>query len=69
MDQDDLKKYKAMKAIINSGKFEVKGDAVIAVASLFHWFNSLENKIKLAMEKPLDTAVITVPEESENVDK
>lgn len=67
MDKEDLLKYKQLKAIINSGKFDIKGDAVIMVASLFSWFNSLENKIKLAMEKPLENAVITPG--TEDVDK
>lgn len=68
MDKEDLKKYKAMKAVLHSGKFEVKGDAVIAVASLFDWFNKLENKIAVACEKPLENAVITTPENND-VDK
>lgn len=68
MDREDLKKYKAMKAILHNGKFEVKGDAVLLVASLFDWFNKLENKIAAACESPLETAVISQPE-TENVDK
>lgn len=68
MDKEDLKKYKAMKAILHNGKFEIKGDAILLVASLFDWYNKLENKIAVACEKPLESAVIISPE-TENVDK
>ena len=64
MDKEDLLKYRQLKSIISNGKFDIKGDAVIMVASLFAWFNNLEDKIKLAIEKPLENAVITMPEES-----
>lgn len=70
MNQEDLKKYKAMRAVINSGKFEIKGDAIITVASLFDWFNKLENHIAAEMSKPaLSGEIIENLEEPKDGDK
>lgn len=53
--EDDLKKLKAFKAIIDSGGFEMKGNAVLMAASLFIWFNGLEKKIMDYLNpKPLE---------------
>lgn len=43
--KDDEAKYKAFKKVLAKGKFEVQGEAVILMASLFNWFNSLDAKI------------------------
>lgn len=50
--KDDELKYKAFKVVLHKANFEVKGEAAIAVASLFQWFNSLEEKIKKAVAEP-----------------
>ena len=36
------KKYLALKSIIKSGKFEIKGDAIELVASLLKWYDEIE---------------------------
>lgn len=43
--QEDLAKYKAFKTVLEQGNFDIKGNATIAVASLFVWYNSLEKRI------------------------
>ena len=45
MDEQDLKMYKAFKSVVKQGDFNIKGDAVNAVSSLFQWFDLLEGKI------------------------
>jgi len=43
--KEDLLRYQGMKKIIAEGEFSIKGEAVIATASFFLWFNELEKKI------------------------
>jgi hypothetical protein len=52
MTKEDLIKYQAFKKVLNEGDFTVKGQAILAVASLFHWYNNLETEIKKAIEPP-----------------
>lgn len=49
--KNDLANYKALKAVIRQGDFEVKGDAITMVASLLHWYDTLEGKIEDAVNK------------------
>ena len=58
MTKEDLANYRAMRAIINNGKFDVKGDAILRMASLFHWFNQLEQKIEEAAAEPVLQGVV-----------
>ena len=43
--QHNLKNYKAFRQIVKQCKLEVKGEAIIMVAALFQWFDSLESKM------------------------
>jgi len=43
--KEDLAKYKAFKSVILKSKLDIQCEAVIAAASLFQWFFSLEKKI------------------------
>lgn len=45
LHKDDLKFFKAFKQVIENGKFEAKGDAVITIASLFRWYESLGTRM------------------------
>ena len=66
MNRDDLMKYKAMKAIINNGKYEIKGDAILTVASLLDWYSKLEKKIEEAIAEPaLQVSTIETLEDKE----
>jgi len=49
--KDDLAKYRALKKVIQQGDYEIKGDAILAVASLLNWFNDLEKKIEEQIRK------------------
>ena len=51
-DKTDLAKHKAFKTIVMQSKIEMKGDAAIMVASLFQWFNGLEDKIEKSINPP-----------------
>jgi len=52
-NRDDLAKYKAFKKVISMSKLELRGDAAISVASLFVWFNDLEQKIDDAIKQEM----------------
>ena len=45
MNKQDLDNYKMLRAVIKSGKFDLKGEAILKVASLFAWFDSLETRL------------------------
>lgn len=53
MTEKDLAHYRAFKKVINKGDFNIKGDATIAVALLFKWFDELENKIECLVSQPV----------------
>ena len=59
--KDDLAKYRALKKVIQQGDYEIKGDAILAVASLLNWFNDLEKKIEEQIRKD-SMPKITLPE-------
>ncbi len=44
MKKEDLQKYKMLKSVIAQGEYKIKGEALIAVANLFAWFNSIEGE-------------------------
>ena len=48
--QNDLKIYAAFKRVIESGNFEIKGNAIVSVAFLLNWFNDLPVKIQAAVK-------------------
>ena len=43
---DDVKKAQALKRVLKQGDFNIKGDAINWVASLFNWFEGLDMKIE-----------------------
>lgn len=47
----DLKNYKALKSVLKQASFNVKGEAVPMMASLFAWYDSLEEKFKEPLPK------------------
>lgn len=51
--EDDLIKHKKLGLVLAKGKFEVEGGAVIACASLFHWYESLKVKMEDAMKQEI----------------
>ena len=64
ISQEDLQKYKSLKGVIIQGDYKVKGDAILAMASLFEWYESLGEKLnsiyqKQESEKMLSGAKIT----------
>ena len=38
----NLKNYKVLKMLISNAKLELKGDAIVAMASSISWFDKLE---------------------------
>lgn len=49
MNNDDLRHYKVMKAVLNKVDFNVKGEALLLTAASFKWFMDLEPKIVKAI--------------------
>ena len=45
-NQDSYNKYRALKKVLEHAKHELKGDAIKSVASLFLWFDNLEEIFK-----------------------
>lgn len=67
----DHQKYKALRHLILSAKFEAKGDAVVTMASLFVWYDSLEKIFEPKKEemkiKPIENPIDN--NKDENVDR
>lgn len=55
LDSIDVDNLKILKSIIESGNFDIKGNAVMRVAALFSWLDGLEvrfiNEITLRQNK------------------
>ena len=49
--KDDINNFKVFRAIIQKGNFELNGGAVLRVASLFQWFDTLGSKIEFATKE------------------
>jgi hypothetical protein len=47
---DDLKRYDAFLMIVNEGKFDIEGRAVISTALLIKWYMELRPKLLKAVE-------------------
>lgn len=47
--EDDVKQYRALRSVLSQGDFNLKGNAVMSVAQLFQWFDSLDAKIQVAI--------------------
>ena len=52
MKQEDLVRYTAFKKVIEQGDFKIEWKAIIAVASLFQWYNGLDAEIKKVIANP-----------------
>lgn len=50
---EDIKKIKAFKVIMNKSKLDIIGESAILVGSLFSWFSNLEDRFEDSL-KPLD---------------
>lgn len=60
--KEDIARYRAFKVVMNQAKFDIQGNAVIAAASLFAWFNDLEKKIEACIEpKPIIAKEVKSP--------
>ena len=44
--QEDINCLKALRAVIHSGDYKVKGDAIIKVALLLKWLDEFEKKLE-----------------------
>lgn len=45
LNKQDVLNHKGLKHIINNSKVELKGDAILMVASLISWFDDLGNRM------------------------
>ena len=59
--REDLARYAALKKVIKQGEFEIHGEAVIAVASLFQWFDELGKVIEANIQQPLKPKELNEP--------
>lgn len=59
--KEDIAKVRLIKEVIKQGKYELKGDAIQAVASLISWLDELEKKIipegPVGMPKPIEEPI------------
>lgn len=52
-EQEDIQRFKMFKSVLQKADFDIKGEAIITVATLYKWFNELEPKIELAVKASL----------------
>lgn len=50
ISHSDINNLKMLKSVMMSGKFELKGDAIVMVASLVGWIDELEAKLLESMK-------------------
>lgn len=50
ISHSDINNLKMLKSVMMSGKFELKGDAIVMVASLVSWIDELELKLLESMK-------------------
>lgn len=55
LDKKDVELCRAMKAIINKGKFEIQGEALTQVGALFKWFSDLDKRIEETIKPEPET--------------
>jgi len=46
IDFSDVQKCRALRSVLSQCEFPMKGDAVLKVASLLQWFNSLDVRLE-----------------------
>jgi len=62
--KEDLQKYKQFKNVLSQGVFNLKGEAMVQVASLFVWFEGLQDKIiKISDQQSISEGTIKTIEE------
>jgi hypothetical protein len=52
INETDLKNFQSLKNVITKGKFEINGEAIVPVALLINWYNSLGERMVKSLEKP-----------------
>ena len=57
MEREDLIRYEAFKKVVKEGDFHVKGEAVLAIASLFNWYFGLGEELQKHLPKPAPKVV------------
>lgn len=50
--QDDLKKHSQLLAVIAEADYKIKGDAILAVASLIKWYQDFGLRMKAQVANP-----------------
>ena len=48
LDFSDVQKCRALRSVLSQCEFPLRGDAVLKVAGLLQWFDSLESRIEKA---------------------
>lgn len=51
LNDSDLERFRQLRAVIAQGSFDLKGNAIVKVASLLAWYDSLEGKLHDAIGK------------------
>ncbi len=49
LEQSDVEKCRALRSVLSQCEFPLKGDAVIKVAALLQWFNTIDVRIEKAV--------------------
>jgi len=49
--EEDVDNLKMLMAVVNSGNFEIKGEAIVKVASLFNWLHSLQATLEDTLKR------------------
>jgi hypothetical protein len=63
---EDVQKYRALRECVKLGKFDLEGKAVVAAASLFHWFYvELEQKIMQSQTMKIEENKDNIPPEKQ----
>lgn len=50
LEISDVEKCRALRSVLSQCQFPIKGEAVIKVATLLQWFNSLDVRIEKAVK-------------------
>lgn len=51
LNSKDVEQYRQLRNVIAQGSFDLKGNAIVKVASLLAWYDSLEGKLHDAIGK------------------
>ncbi len=50
LEISDVEKCRALRSVLSQCQFPIKGEAVIKVATLLQWFNTLDVRIEKAVK-------------------